>query len=144
MKNCLGEIGKLLSRMCVIFAVIFVPLYTIGYFAVERGWVFDVGRMYMILLFAFLLSVAGLLFRVKRFPLWRAYVFHFLVSALAYYLIFIQWMGFARKSGVIFLLFLLFVVAYGVYLGVSLAVRRRGTRKKAEETPYQSAFSTKK
>lgn len=133
-----------LSKMCVIFTVIFVTLYTVGVLAGESGWVFDIKRMYMILLFALLLSVAGLLFRLKKLPLWRAYVFHFLASALSFYLIFIQWTGFAGKSGVVLLLMLLFLLIYGIYLAVSLSVRRRGIRKKNEETPYQSAFSSKK
>ena len=130
--------------MCVIFTVVFVTLFTVGVIAGESGWVFNISRMYFILLFALILAVAGLLFRVKRLPLWRAYVFHFLVSAIAYYLIFIQWTGFAGNSGVTFLLILLFLILYGVYLAISLTIRRHGQQKKTDETPYQSAFSNKK
>ncbi len=144
MKNVWKKIGALLTVTCVLFTVMFVSLYTIGVLAGRSGWLFDIGKMYMILLFAFILALCGLFFSSPKIPLWRAYLLHFLACAAAYYLIFIYWMGFSSKSGQVLLLFALFLIIYGIYFAVSLSVRRGGTRKKAEEKPYESAFSVKK
>ena len=89
MKTFFNIARRVLLRTCIMYTVLSLALFLVGSAFPEFGNMIEVSGLLTILAFALLLSVAGLILGIERFPIALRVLLHYLSSLFTYLVIFV-------------------------------------------------------
>ena len=143
MKTFFNIARRVLLRTCIMYTVLSLALFLVGSAFPEFGNMIEVSGLLTILAFALLLSVAGLILGIERFPIALRVLLHYLASLFTYLVIFVFIAQKASGATAIFsnLIFFTFLYALvmGAYLFIYYSLKKDDpTAKKGKE--YQSIY----
>ncbi len=141
-----GALRKIISDGCIFYTILTLLLYTGGMLAStrEREWIPTLGMLFTVLLFSVLFAAAN--YSVSHTKLTGALklLFHYGVTALIFYVLFILWGGFSSSPATVLILMLAFTLVYAIAALLVFLVRYVSGGAKNKQTKYESQFGPKK
>lgn len=139
----LGLIKKILTSACVIFTVLFTFIYTLG-ISVNNEWLPTLGMLYSLLAFSLVLSAMNKYLFSNSLVLGVRILFHYIVTALAFYLLFVIASGFAKNGGSATTIMIVFSIIYALYAAiVAIFCGTKGSKKEKKSkknSEYKKMF----
>lgn len=138
--NLLTEIIK---NGCVIFTVITIAAYTVGYALSSESNQFipTLSWIYMFLLFSLPLAAANIILRDTRRSFTLRILFHFLTTAALYFVVVVMCGDFISSGAQTLIAMALFLIIYGIFAliyGITHSIRSKKQNKKES---YSSMFN---
>ena len=148
----LALIKKILTSACVIFTVLFTFIYTLGV-SINYEWLPTLGMLYSLLAFSLVLSAMNKYLFSNSLVLGVRILFHYVVTALAFYLLFVVASGFLKNGGSAVTIMIVFSVIYALFAAVvsivscikpksskSCSNSKNNKKKSKKETEYKKMF----
>ncbi len=132
----LKRIKKIFTETCIIFTILTLLLYCVGYLTVSSEISFKISGVFTLILLSFLLSVTKRILYVKSISVPVRIILHYLLVISVSYVIFALIGNIITTSLATLALLALVTLIYSI---VTLVFVLRGEKKQAE-TEYQSMF----
>ena len=134
-----GIIKRIIIHACLINTVLVFAVAALANVFSKEGLAPKFSTVAMILVFSLCIGAAGYILSVRKISGIFRVLIHYFSLALAFYMIFVVWGGFADRSSTTLIAMVLFTIIYAVAMVVYFIVKKRSD-KRADDSEYESRF----
>jgi len=135
-------ISNIIKNGCVIFTVITVLSYSIGYVLSSEGnrFIPTISWILLFLIFSLPLAAANMILKNSKKSLGARLLLHFAATCALYFVVVVMCGGFIASGGQTLIAMALFLLLYAIFAIVYAIVNSSNNKKKNKKESYSSMF----